>query len=237
MAEARYRHLWETLIRRGLAVRYATRAALELESHFRQQFEELIARGESQNDAEAQAGKALGTDRDLVERYANQTELQAWSHRWPRLGFILIPLLSFTALSIADMVVLICIAKLMAGYLHHVHVPIQVTHGIDAAVQVVFLWMFPIWVSGAFAVIAHRQRVALRFPVVGIVLLCSVVAFVNLQFVITGGPSPGFAGAGMGVSSTTFSHQVLHALITTAIVLIPAIVARLDWQSDNSSFE
>jgi len=237
LTEDRFRHLEETLIRRGLAVRYARRAALEIEGHFRQLVEESSARGASPGEAEAWARAALGADRDLIERFTRQTELRAWSAQWPRLGFMLAPLLSFTALSVAVMVALVCTAKRMAGYLHHVRVPIPVTHGIDAAAHLLFLWIFPICVAGAFAAIAHRQRIALHWPIAGILLLCMVVALVNLQFVITGGPSPGFAGAGFGIRTTTLPFQLLHALSIAAFVLVPAVVARLGWRTNVSSLE
>ncbi|HVC02493.1 MAG TPA: hypothetical protein VND80_09860 [Steroidobacteraceae bacterium] len=234
MAEDRFSVLEEALIRRGVAARYARRAALEIESHFRQCVEETLVRGGTRREAEAHAQEILGSDQVLIDRFANQVELQAWTHRWPRFGFMLAPLMSFAALAAAVMLVLLGAAHLMAGYLHHVRLSIIVTRRIDLAAEVMFLWALPLLIAIPFAAVANRQRIALRWPAAGILLMCALAAMISLHFVVTGGPSPGYASAGIGIRPGSPSPQIMRGLSTAALVLGPLCWARFRRLSNGS---
>lgn len=209
------------LIRKGVSPRHARRTVMELDGHFHQLVEEGIARGDSEEAARIAARELLGTHEVLIARYAELPELRAWSSRWPGFWFTLVPLISFMALFVATMAVLCLIGLQMSTYLHDVHVPAQVSSRIDWLAQMFFLWVLPLSIAAAFAILAYRRRVALHWPIAGIVILCCLVAFINVSVVITGGTPPGSVGAGIGISTHSLPTQMAHAVSIIALVVGP----------------
>lgn len=212
--------LREALLRMGVAPRHARRAALELDTHYRQLVAEGLARGDGEQAACISAREALGTDQALIDRYAEMPELRAWSGRWPAAWFTLVPLASFIALFVVTMAALCLIGAQMSGYLHHVHVSADVSSRIDWAARLLFLWVLPLAVAAAFAVFSYRQRVALHWPVAGIAILCGLASLVNVHVVLTGGVPPGEVGAGIGFSVHSLPGETAHAVA----ILIPVVV-------------
>jgi hypothetical protein len=92
-------------------------------------------------------------------------------------------------------------------------------------VQVALLWIAPISISAAFAALAYRQRVALRWPVAGILALCAFVSLINVDFVIRGGANPGEASAGIGLSMNSLAGQAARTAAMAALVLTPLWLA------------
>ena len=219
MSERRFRDLEEALICRGVAARHARRAVIEMESHHRELVKEALERGATPEDAGRSAHEVIGADLTLIERFACRKELRSWSSRWP-LGYVLAPLVTSVGLSIAVMLGLLGIANRLAGYLHHVRIPVNVSGAINFAVVVLFLWVLPIAVALGFGIIAWRRRVALFWPVAGIVSLCFVAALLNVQFILTGGPHPGLAGAGIGLQLKALPYDLGRALGKAALPLI-----------------
>jgi hypothetical protein len=209
----------EALLRMGVARRHAQRAVLELDSHFRQLLQERLRRGDSEEAARIAARQLLGTDEVLISRYAGMPELRAWCSRWPAVWFMLVPLLSFIALFVAAIAILGLSAELMSDYLHHVQVPALVSSRIDWVAQVFFLWILPLSIAAAFAILAYRQRVALRWPVAGITIVCCLVALINVSVVLTGGVPPGSMGAGIGISAHSLPGQMAHAMS----IMVPVV--------------
>jgi membrane protein implicated in regulation of membrane protease activity len=80
-------------------------------------------------------------------------------------------------------------------------------------------------IAGLFGVLAYRQRIGLRWPVTGIVVLCGFVALLNVDLIITGGASAGQATAGIGVSAGSLPLQTAHAAATSVLVLLPLWLA------------
>jgi hypothetical protein len=211
--------LREALLRMGVAPRHARRAVLELDSHFRQLVQEGLARGDSKEVARIAARERLGTDEVLISRYAGMPELRAWSSRWPGVWFTLVPLISFIALFVAAIAILCLSGQLMSGYLQHVHVSPSVSSRIDWVAQIFFLWVLPLSIAAAFAILAYRQRVALYWPVAGIAIVCCLVALINVSVVLTGGALPGSVGAGIGISAHALPGQLAHAIA----ILLPVV--------------
>jgi hypothetical protein len=209
----------------GVAPRHARRVVLELDSHFHQLVEEGLARGDSAEAARIAARGLLGTDEAMIERYAGMTELRAWSSRWPEVWFTLVPLLSFIALFVVAMVALCLIGDLMSAYLHQVHVSAGVSSRIDWAAQLLFLWVLPLAIAAAFAVLAYRRRVAPHWPVAGIAILCCLAALINVSVVLTGGANPGQIGAGIGISTHSLPGQLAHAVAILMLVVGPLWLA------------
>jgi hypothetical protein len=225
MPDRRFDDLREALLRAGVAPRHVRRAILEIEGHFRQLVDDGLARGDSEDDAHIEARDLLGTDQTLIHRYADLPELRAWSSRWTSVWFTIVPLVSFVALFVATMGMLCLIGDHMAAYLHQVHVSARASYRIDLAARIIFLWTFPLSIAGAFAVLAYRQRVAPQWPVAGIIILSGLASLINVNVVLTGGATPGQAGAGIGISADSLPGQMAHAVVIAMLVLGPLWLA------------
>ena len=225
MVEQRFIFLRERLLGAGIAAAHANRAAAELQSHFQQLENAASARGASMDEARIEAHALLGSDQDIVHRYVSQPELHSWASRRAGLLFTLFPLLCFIALPLLAAVIGWAFSAPLAAYLHRVEVPPEVSHRIDFGVQLALLWIAPISISAAFAALAYRQRVALKWPVAGIVALCAFVSLINVDFVIHGGVHPGEASAGIGLSMHSLPGQAARTAAMAALVLTPLWLA------------
>ena len=225
MDEQRFQTLRGALLEAGITKSGARRAASEIEDHFHQLVGEALARGTGEQQARQEAHATLGSNEILVRRYAARRELLGWPSRWPALWFTIVPLGCYLALSIAVMTALVLGLGQMSAYLHHVKVPPHVSSLIDLAVCVIFLGLFPASVAAAFGVFARRRRIPLRWPVMGVAAMSILAALINIEFTITGGPSPGSAGAGIGVSAHSLPAQTLRALAVGSLALLPLGIA------------
>jgi hypothetical protein len=219
MSEHQFQELKRALIRRGVAVRYAKRAALEIEAHYGDLLEQALARGDSPEQASRCAHEALGTNDVLIERFASRKELQSWSHRWPA-GYAVAPVLCFGGLCAVLLFALLWVLRAMSGFLHHVELTSAATEEINLAVVVFFLWVLPIAVSMGFGLLAYRQCISLRWPVVGVLLLCAVAEFLNVSAHVTGGSHPGWFSGGIGIATNELPSDIAGALGKAAIALI-----------------
>lgn len=220
MNKHRFRLLEVAMIRHGVSLRHARRAALELQCHHRDLVAQALARGETPGQAEQGAHEALGSDAVLIARYASQKELRSWAYRW-RAGYILAPLLGFAGAFVAVMLALIAISHGLVAELHHASYPAALSHGIDVAFGVLLLWVIPASIAMAFGALAGRQHIALGWLSAGVVVLSACAAQMNVSFILAGSPH-GSVGAGIGFSTTRLPHELLHALALVALTLIPA---------------
>jgi hypothetical protein len=225
MVEQRFIFLRERLLGAGIAAAHANRAAAELQSHFQQLADAASARGASPDEARIEAHALLGSDQDIIHRFVSQPELHSWASRRAALLFTLFPLLCFIALPLLPALIAWAFSAPLTAYLHRIEVPPEISHRIDLGVQLALLWIAPICISAGFAVLAYRQRVALRWPVAGILALCAFVSLINVEFVIRGGVDPGQAGAGIGVSMNSLPGQAARTAAMAALVLTPLWLA------------
>jgi hypothetical protein len=225
MVDQRFNELRESLLRAGMAPRNVRRAVLEIESHFQRLIDDERGRGTNDHDARIEAHRRIGTNQVLVQSYAAEPELRAWSRRWPALWFMFLPLVMYLAISGAALMAVLVTAHQIAPLLHHVHIAPKVTHGIDLAARIVLLWLFPWFVASAFAVLAYRRRVALRWPLMGIVAISALASLLNVAVIFTGGPSPGEVGAGIGISTKSLPEQMARAAILALPALLPLWLA------------
>ncbi len=231
MSEHRFRNLGEALVRRGVALRYAHRASIEIEAHHRDLVEEALARGESAEEARRGADVAIGTDDTLIERFASRKELRSWSHRFPAAyGFA--PILCFGCLGVALMAAVGAAMHAIWPHPHDAQVSAHLATDINVALVSLFLWITPISLAMGFGLLAYRQRVSLRWPIVGIVLLCSVVALVNVGFGVGGGPKPLSLEAGIGFGTKMLPQDFARALSKAIPALLP-----LAWMKYRSSMK
>ena len=225
MGEQRFADLREALLRAGVSGQQVRRAILELEAHFQQLLHEEINRGASEQDAHIAAHRLLGTNEMLVLSYAARRELRAWSHRWPAFWFVVLPLITYFVVSAASVAGFLLIAGRMAPFLHTIHLAPQMTERMDLVARITLLWVLPTSVCLTFAVLAYRQRIALRWPLVGIFLTSLLVSLINVSLKVTGGPSPGEVGAGIGFSPDSLPGQVMRAAIMTSLAAAPLCLA------------
>jgi len=224
MGEQRFEELREALLRTGLAGRQLRRALVEIEAHFWHLLEEERARWTNEH-ARIAAHQRLGTNEMLVLSYAAHPELRAWSHRWPAVCFVILPLISYILISAATLTATLTIAGQMSAYLQTVHFSPQLTQRIDLSARIVLLWIFPMAVIIALAAFAYRRRVALRWPLSGIALLSVLASLINVTLKFSGGPTPGELGAGIGISPQTLPAQLMRAAILTSLAAIPLWIA------------
>lgn len=220
MSERRFRNLTEALVRRGVARRYAQRAEIEIEAHHRDLVEEALARGESAASALRSADATIGTVDTLIERFASQKELQSWSHRFPA-AYGIAPLLCFGCLGVALFAALAAAGNAIWPHPHAAQVSTALVRDINVALISVCLWILPISLAIGFGLLAHRQRISLCWPVVGILLLCTVVALVNVGFGVRAGPKPLYLQAGIGFGTKIIPLEIARALSRAIPALIP----------------
>ena len=225
MVDRRFSELREELLRAGVAPRKIRRAVLEIESHFQQLVDEEVARGSSDHYARSEAHRLLGSNQTLVQHYAARPEFRAWSRRWPAVWFTLVALAAYLALSISSLAILHTVVEHMSVYLSHVYIAPEVTYRIDLMARIVFLWLFSWFVAIAFAVLAYRRRVALHWPIAGIVALSILASLINVTVTLTGGPTPGEYGAGIGFSTRSLPGQMTRAVIIASLVSVPLWLA------------
>ncbi len=193
--------------------------------HHRQLVEDALARGEAPQAADREAHQALGTDRELIERFTCRSELLSWPHRWP-VGFVLAPLLSFVGLAAVDITALAFLVKETARVLHHAPIPAAVAADLNTMLGAFFVWVLPIAVAATFGLLAYRQRVALRWSVAGIFLLCMFSALLNVSCVLL--PDwRGQATAGVGISLSSLPADLFWAGSKAVLALLPLIWLQL----------
>jgi len=211
----------EALLRAGLAPRAARRAVLEIEDHYERLLAEALARGQATEEAGAHASLRLGDVQAIVADYARRPELLAWSRRWPALCFAVVPLLCYAALFAATLGLLVALGRALDPYLRGIQLSPQATYRIGLTAQILLLWLFPLLVSFSVGLVAHRRRAALWLPAMGILAIGILASLANVELTITGGTPSGQVGAGIGFSTDTVPQTLSHALLLTALALVP----------------
>ncbi len=231
MSERRFRNLGEALVRRGVARRYAQRAEIEIEAHHRDLLEQALARGESAEEARRGADAAIGSSDAIIERFASREELQSWSHRFP-VAYGLAPIVCFVGLGIGLMAAVAAATHAIWPHPQDARVSAVLAADINAGLVALFLWILPISLAMGFGLFAYRQRISLRWPIVGILLLCIVVALVNVGFGVRGGPKPLFLEAGIGFGTKLLPQEIARTLSKAIPALVP-----LAWMKYRSSMK
>jgi len=221
MSKHRFHLLAIAMLRRGVALRHARRAALELQCHHRELVAQALGRGETAAQAQQSADAALGSDPVLIERYASQRELRSWAYRW-RAGYVLAPLLGFAAAFAGTILVLAAISKPLVAALRHVSHPGVLNHRIDVVFSLLMLWLIPVVIAVGFGALAGKQHIALRWLSAGIVVLSICATLMNVQVALVGGSAHGSIGAGIGFNTTHLLPDLLHVSALVALTLIPA---------------
>jgi hypothetical protein len=220
MDEHRFERLRDDLLAAGIAARHVRRTLAELQSHLDAWVADAVARGLTPAEAWSQAHQALGSDADIVARFAAQPELRAWCARRPAIFFLVIPVAAFVGVGVVLMAALLAILEHWSA-LHHMNVSAAVSGAVNLTAQIGFLGVLPVAICAAVARLAHRQRLAPRWPMLGILVLCFLVSMMNVGLEVTGGEQAGSAGAGIGTSVEAIGPQLLRALGLASLVILP----------------
>jgi hypothetical protein len=225
MTELRFRALQRALIERGVAVRHARRATLELQAHFEQLRDEQLERGAAPNEAERRAHEVLGGDGMLIERYAGRQELQSWLCRWPLLC-LFGPLVSFTVASVSLMALLVVTLDALHLIWHHQTVPVLVAAAVNAAVQMGMLWVLPVAVAALFGVRACGRPIPVGGLIGGVLLACFAARLMNVGLMLPVAGHRGSASMGFRIAFSALAGELTPALIATAVALAPYFLLR-----------
>lgn len=225
MSEQRFDGLRIGLMRAGVAARCARREVRDLETRFASLVAGLQAQGETLDHARARADQALGTNQSLISHFASRTDLRAWPCRWPGLIFTLVPPLLFVAIVATAIVALGTVSDWVVRSLPDTEMTPEIVKGAGAMARIVVLWCVPVVVSGYFAYLAYRHRMAIRWPILAVGLVCASAAFMNFDFTFNQQLRSGSVGAGFYASAATLPSQLVHLLIMAVIVLGPLLVA------------
>jgi hypothetical protein len=183
MPQPEFESLRHRLLSAGIAPRHVNRYLGELKDHFDDLVREKIAQGMDRRRAEAEARSRLGEESVLAETMLEQPGMRSFVSRYPWAAFVLGPI----SMSVVALAVTIVIE---AGVLSFIGPMVNPSHRPppDWAMAAVGLWnalpsnVAPIAIAALMAIIAMRQRMAMRWVFLGAVTACIVGAFQQLSF-------------------------------------------------------
>ncbi len=159
--------LRERLLRAGVAPRHVRRYLRELADHFADVCAEEEALGKSKTEAEAAALERLGSREELAKAMLAQPQLRAWSAR--------APWAVFGAGSVACVAVAYAVACTILWTGWRIFLPGSATPfvAIDGwaipyfGIGRMLYWGGPVLVGWSIALVAARQRMRMKWPLLG----------------------------------------------------------------------
>ena len=212
--------LRERLLRAGIAPRHVRRYLAELSDHLDDLIQIQRDAGYDTEDAEIRARARLGDDDDLAKAMLARPALYALPARAPWLVFGLFPLAALIGLCAVPVVLL----ALVAGGQPHTggSTPIWFQ---NLTLSLVFLgnWALPPLTAALFAVLASRQRLPARWPLIAGVVLAAIGFHMQASF-----PGPHSHGGSLGIGLSFPGGQTGWAqwLAVTLLTIMPALLYR-----------
>lgn len=222
MHELRFAGIAEQLLRAGVAPRHVRRTVFELSGHFQDLLEELRTRGLSEQDAEAEASTRLGAEA-VVAAVLARPELRSWMRRWPLVAFAMVPLVTYAALFVGTLALLVVCLELAEKALG---TPFAASSGMQyvaASFLKAIAWLLPASVGALCCAIASARRAPLLWPIVGVALIALLGATTNVQLDLPPLVAKPALGAGIGFSTEAMSLPLLRAGATFLAVVLPYI--------------
>jgi hypothetical protein len=166
------------LVRRGLPVEYARRAAAEIDDHRRDLAEELRASGRTDSEIAEQVSQRLGDDRTLIENTVRAHQRRYWCGRWRLTAFLLAPLPAFIAAYIGTAILMTAGVKILSrlGYVETDQLHVALSDVSLSVKYTVLIWLFivlPAILTYVFVRLANRAALGWRW----IALVACVVGF------------------------------------------------------------
>jgi len=186
-----FEDLRERLLGAGIAPRHVRRYLAELEDHLDDLIQAQRYAGYDLENAPLRARAWLGDDDDLATAMLARPALRALPARAPWLVFGLFPLAALIALCAVPVLLLAAVASLHAQQGTAAPDWFQ-----DIALSLVFLsnWGLPPLTAALFAVLASRQRLPARWPLIAGVVLAAIGFHMQASF-----PGPHQHGGSMGI--------------------------------------
>ncbi len=172
MRELDYAWLRERLLRGGVAPKHVRRMIAELRDHHADLFAEAFSGGCSMEDAEMQAAIRLGDADTLAAEIIARPELRSWMSRWPWIAYGVTPPL---ALLLALFGILLILGR--SGAFHADLITFTNRWGSPdswswfAAIRVFYTFGLPLLLAAGCCFVAGQRRAALRWPVMGAMLV------------------------------------------------------------------
>jgi hypothetical protein len=178
----RFEALRESLLKGGVAPRHVRRYLAELSEHLDDLTEKQRAQGYEGEDAELRARALLGEDRELAAAMLEQPGMRSWPARLPWLVFLLLPPILTAVIGLALYAAFYFVGNGAAKISAVLSLPESglVSFSV-AAMTVVNVLAVPVMAT-LLAILAQRQRLKLRWPLLGIGLLLLATPMLSSHF-------------------------------------------------------
>lgn len=221
--------LRERLLKAGMAPRHVRRYVRELADHFADVCAEEEALGKSKTEADAAALERLGSSEQLAQAMIAKPELRAWSARAPWAVFGAGPVACLAATYGT------ACAILFTGW--RIFIPGSGTPfvAIDGwaipyfGIGRMLYWGGPLVVGWCIALVAARQRLRVKWPLLGMGVVALIGCLVQVHARrpdATGAWGQVSLGLAVGRSDGAILRQLAYALVLFAFVALPYAIWR-----------
>ena len=179
--QRQFRDLQERLLREGISPRHVRRYVTELRDHLTDLRAEEERAGLQSREAEAAAMARLGSDEDLAEAMLGRRELRSWTAKAPWAVF---GPGALGALAVGYATALLILWSGWRIFLPGSATPFVRVEGLAVpyfGLGRMLYYGAPLFVGWGLGVIAVRQRMAMVWPIVGIVVVCLAGAMAQVR--------------------------------------------------------
>jgi hypothetical protein len=172
----------ETLLKGGIAPRHVRRYVHELDEHLDDLTAQQRAAGYDREDAASRARARLGDDSELAQAMLDQPGMRSWPARMPWLVFLLLPPILTAVMGLALYAAFYYVGNGAAKITAVLPLPESRLVGFSlAAMTAVNVLAVPVTAT-LLAILAQRQRLRLRWPLLGIGLLLLATPLLSSRF-------------------------------------------------------
>jgi hypothetical protein len=172
----------ETLLKGGIAPRHVRRYVHELDEHLDDLTAQQRAGGYDREDAASRARARLGDDSELAQAMLDQPGMRSWPARMPWLVFLLLPPILTAVMGLALYAAFYYVGNGAAKITAVLPLPESRLVGFSlAAMTAVNVLAVPVTAT-LLAILAQRQRLRLRWPLLGIGLLLLATPLLSSRF-------------------------------------------------------
>lgn len=224
-----FSELRERLLRAGIAPRHVRRYLNELTDHLSDLRAEEESAGRTRTEAESAALARLGGTQDLAKAMLEQPQFKSWSVRAPWAVFGLAPLLALATAYFLALFILWSGWRLFLPGSDTPFVPVDGLAVLYFQVGRTLYYAAPVLIGWGIGLVAARQRFAVVWPAVGLILIAMLGATARVH---AGNAGPGAMGRvtldfAVGPSTQSLSDALLHALVILTLAAIPYLIWRL----------
>lgn len=218
----------ETLLKGGIAPRHVRRYVRELAEHLDDLTAEQHAAGYDGADAASRARARLGDDSELARAMLDQPGMKSWPARVPWLVFLLLPPILTAVIGLALYAGFYFVGNGAATITAVLPLPQSGLIGFSvAAMTAVNVLAVPLMTT-LLAILAQRQRLGLKWPLLGIALLLLATPMLSSHF---GHHHQGHLSLQYGLMITTSWTEVMRhwqLMLSHVLALLPAawLIAR-----------